>query len=562
MFIRFVIFCVCLFYLLMPDVVFGQATPIFNKYKETFKHPDVHQHLPPVLEAFKDPEKQGFLLPVLIGRFAERPRYIRSFYPQTHDSILALLILDDQFQALFKDAQFHTLVQNPSEVDSLIRWIRNTTPHPREGGASCPVLPEPEPSRATTLAIVSGSPQEAPPGTSLTDRFVVIVLDQHGDPFDQTPVTFKVTKGKGSLSRTRVIPNEAGHASTNLTLGPDAGANWVWVEASVVGISQKQVFTANAIIPDPDPEPSRATTLMIVSGSAQEGPLGEKLEKPFIVEVRDQYDKALPGITVAFQITKTEGMGGKLSSTRVDTDKDGRAQTFLTLGSSLGENSVEASIVGMPQTFTANAIIPADVNRDGRVSIADIVTVSQNLRKPVSEQPQADVNGDGKISLADLASVASYIANARSGAAAAPGHQAVRLDATTVQTWLRLAQVEDDGSLAFREGIANLERLLASLVPKQTALLANYPNPFNPETWIPYRLSEASDVTVTIYSMSGSPVRTLALGHRSAGLYQHKSRAAYWDGRNEFGEPVASGLYFYTLTAGDFTATRKMLIRK
>ena len=104
---------------------------------------------------------------------------------------------------------------------------------------------------------------------------------------------------------------------------------------------------------------------------------------------------------------------------------------------------------------------------------------------------------------------------------------------------------------------------LASLgILKESVLLANYPNPFNPETWIPYQLSEPAEVTVSIYSVNGSLIRTLALGHQSAGVYQSKSRAAYWDGRNAFGERVASGLYFYTLTAGDFTATRKMLIRK
>ncbi|MDD9975190.1 MAG: T9SS type A sorting domain-containing protein [Candidatus Poribacteria bacterium] len=95
-----------------------------------------------------------------------------------------------------------------------------------------------------------------------------------------------------------------------------------------------------------------------------------------------------------------------------------------------------------------------------------------------------------------------------------------------------------------------------------TALLANYPNPFNPETWIPYRLAAAADVTLTIYDINGQVVRQLALGHQAAGMYQTRSRAAYWDGRNAFGEPVASGVYFYTLTAGNFTATRKMLILK
>ena len=101
-----------------------------------------------------------------------------------------------------------------------------------------------------------------------------------------------------------------------------------------------------------------------------------------------------------------------------------------------------------------------------------------------------------------------------------------------------------------------------SRVPETTALLPNYPNPFNPETWIPYRLAESAEVTLSIYSLNGNRVRTLALGHQSAGFYESRSRAAYWDGRNAIGERVASGVYFYTLTAGDFAATGKMLILK
>ena len=106
---------------------------------------------------------------------------------------------------------------------------------------------------------------------------------------------------------------------------------------------------------------------------------------------------------------------------------------------------------------------------------------------------------------------------------------------------------------------ANFEELR---VPKETSLLPNYPNPFNPETWIPYQLASPADVSISIYAANGQLVRTLDLGHQSVGIYESRSRAAYWDGRNALGEPVASGVYFYTLTVGDFTATRKMLIRK
>ena len=99
-----------------------------------------------------------------------------------------------------------------------------------------------------------------------------------------------------------------------------------------------------------------------------------------------------------------------------------------------------------------------------------------------------------------------------------------------------------------------------SEIPEETTLMPNYPNPFNPETWIPYQLAEPAEVMLTIYSTDGKLVRTIALGHQPAGVYESKSRAAYWDGKNEISERVASGTYFYTLKAGDFAATRKMLI--
>ena len=137
-----------------------------------------------------------------------------------------------------------------------------------------------------------------------------------------------------------------------------------------------------------------------------------------------------------------------------------------------------------------------------------------------------------------------------------------RLTPEGVQQALEMLRAHNDGSLALQRGIAALEHLLVSLTPKETTLLANYPNPFNPETWIPYHLAAPADVTLRIYSTDGKRVRTLALGPQPAGLYESKSRAAYWDGRNGLGERAASGVYFYTLTAGDFTATRKMLIRK
>jgi len=99
-------------------------------------------------------------------------------------------------------------------------------------------------------------------------------------------------------------------------------------------------------------------------------------------------------------------------------------------------------------------------------------------------------------------------------------------------------------------------------VPRQSLLLQNYPNPFNPETWIPYQLREPAEVVIRIYNANGQLVRTLSLGQRSAGFYLGRTRAAYWDGHNDAGEKVASGIYFYQIKAGDFSSTRRMLVLK
>ena len=199
-----------------------------------------------------------------------------------------------------------------------------------------------------------------------------------------------------------------------------------------------------------------------------------------------------------------------------------------------------------------------DVNRDGRVSILDLILVAQQLGKRVTAGSAVDVNGDGVVSILDLIRVTQGIA----GSPAAPSVGTKSVDAATIEAWIAQARLEDDGALAFKQGIENLENLLASLIPEETALLHNYPNPFNPETWISYQLAHAADVTLTIYDMNGQVVRRLALGHQAAGMYRSRSRAVYWDGRNHLGESVASGLYFYTLTAGEFSATRRMLILK
>ena len=209
----------------------------------------------------------------------------------------------------------------------------------------------------------------------------------------------------------------------------------------------------------------------------------------------------------------------------------------------------------------------ADINNDGVVNILDLVLVASQFG---TTGPSAvDLNGDNTVNIQDLV----LVANALGDVAAAPS--AKQPTAALVNTWVQLAQQNESvrwversetrhlpEGFSYDRGIQVLEQLARALTPETTALFANYPNPFNPETWIPYQLSKPADVTVTIYASDGSVVRTLVLGHQAAGMYKSQTHAAYWDGKNELGESVASGLYFYTLTAGEFTATRRMLILK
>jgi hypothetical protein len=110
------------------------------------------------------------------------------------------------------------------------------------------------------------------------------------------------------------------------------------------------------------------------------------------------------------------------------------------------------------------------------------------------------------------------------------------------------------------KGYIEVNLQMEDIVPDKTALLQNYPNPFNPETWIPFQLAKDSDVVIAIFNLQGQMIRRLDIGHKQAGLYLSKGRAAYWDGQNETGEQVASGVYFYTIDAGGFRGTRRMVI--
>ena len=211
--------------------------------------------------------------------------------------------------------------------------------------------------------------------------------------------------------------------------------------------------------------------------------------------------------------------------------------------------------------FKLITVNPNDVTKDGRVDINDLVAVARDYGKTGSRA--TDVNNDKRVDIKDLTAVAKAVNPNFAAPTLAQEITTLPFTAKEIQQWIQDAKKQGVDA----EGIATLEQLLTAVLhqanpPKETALLANYPNPFNTETWIPYQLAKPAEVTVSIHAADAKLVRTLELGQLPASVYQDKDRAAYWDGKNEQGGSVASGVYFYTLKAGEFSATRKMLIRK
>ncbi|MDE0301350.1 MAG: SUMF1/EgtB/PvdO family nonheme iron enzyme [Candidatus Poribacteria bacterium] len=206
-----------------------------------------------------------------------------------------------------------------------------------------------------------------------------------------------------------------------------------------------------------------------------------------------------------------------------------------------------------------------DVNSDGAVNLLDFMLVASEFGQPVPSQSTPDVNLDGLVDVADLTLVASHIVEDDVPTAAPSGkmhysqHQLANMR-NALDSMEALAD-PSPGMLIAREFLRDWLRPIPTIVTA-TKLLSNYPNPFNPETWIPYQLSADVDVQILIYDVSGTLVRLLEIGNKKAGVYDLKSKAAYWDGKTENGEPVSSGLYFYQLRAGEFTSVKRMVVIK
>ena len=447
----------------------------------------------------------------------------------------------------------------------------------------------------------------------------------NNNPVHGIGVTFEVVGGGGKVSSDgTTITNKQGYAQVSLTLGPQEGENKVW--ASVVGVSKRRLFTAKAVAPkekEPDlywinggntlwyrdASGKEDTLLQLENDSMPTGNLALDMNNRRVYwtemllsgggRIRSvSLDDATVGkvIEVKKILAKPRGITVDAMGNRIYwTTDNGKIQRINVNSSGPIKSSFDGNFIeGLDSPvhiafdaergklyWTEGASIKC-VDPDKLANKSDVVSRESGQLGGIAVVDDVvywteQTNGLGTVrSVKSAGSGAKLLAVTESihaGIAVNPGKkvywtttagniQSVPIDA--IQTVV----TREEGSITgialggtAAPGAAGAPSL-SPIVSAENTLLANYPNPFNPETWIPYQLSASADVSISIYSVNGHLVRQLELGHQSAGVYRSRSRAAYWDGRNTFGERVASGLYFYTLTAGDFTATRKMLIRK
>ena len=211
----------------------------------------------------------------------------------------------------------------------------------------------------------------------------------------------------------------------------------------------------------------------------------------------------------------------------------------------------------------------ADINKDSFIDVNDAGLIITHLRKnPDQFDPDLDVNKDKIVDISDVFVIIDiiydYLCEVKEEKLEvnnAPSKLTQSYQGT-VQNLLNVVREINDGSLEYKHRIDMLEQLFIMKIPRRTILLANYPNPFNPETWIPYQLAHDSDVNIKIYNSAGMLIRQFDIGYQRAGDYTSQNLAVHWDGRSDIGERVASDVYFYTFFSKDYTATRRMVILK
>ncbi|MDI6793681.1 MAG: T9SS type A sorting domain-containing protein, partial [bacterium] len=269
------------------------------------------------------------------------------------------------------------------------------------------------------------------------------------------------------------------------------------------------------------------------------------------IVARDSLDQPISLHPAGSEIIIKKGSAGQLLVWPGDTNNDGAvdARDILPIGlywkaQSQPRESASSRWVSQPAVaWEVTGAAYADANGDGIVDARDVLPIGMNWHSSIS----TDNSWPSTINNPQSRVPTKWVCNPQLVEPLRAMYEAL----------------EDTSYLELKEALAEYIKLaISNQVPARTQLLQNYPNPFNPDVWIPFRLAEEAEVTIAVYNLAGQLVKTINPGKLSAGSYLSRDRAVYWDGLDEKGKEVSSGIYLYQLKAGSFTGTRKMIILK
>ena len=441
--------------------------------------------------------------------------------------------------------------------------------------------------------------------SSITVAVYIQNVDEPGDP--ESPgrnIGFAFKEGNNT---TRSIPENAA-SGTNIgepVVAPDTGATTYRFGRS----PDTAYFTVDANTGQLQTKAplnywKRSTYMVTVIATDGNGNIANIRVRVDVTKVFEEFINVAPvftdGSSTTRSVAENTASSTNIGSAVAATDADGDGITYSLGGTDAGSFSIDSG-TGQLQTNAAldyeekstyTVTVTVDDGWGGGASIAVTINVADVNEAPVFTEgssttrqvpvgspinthvgsPVSATDPEGRTitySLggtdADKFSIDSSTGQIKVAAKFTPRTIPLQVGQAPLQFVVTITATDDTVTDTIKVTITGTHPQQAPTsqrAPTKTVLLPNYPNPFNPETWIPYQLSKSAQVTLTIYNVKGERVRQFALGHQSAGSYRSKSRAIHWDGRNQFGEKVATGVYFYQFTAGSFTATRRMLIIK
>ena len=577
------VFTVCIFYGLMPNPALGQgvslAQQVLRKHNRTLQRADVREVLPQILEGLKAPDTQALLNPRTINAVVNNPDLLPIFIPDIEPRFVALLKRDQELKNFLRDPLVQRLLQSPAAIDELAGLL----------GIGAEFRPQDLPAQQIYNQAIHSVVWIATLGDGRFGKGSGVVIDK---------------------TRRLVVTNEHVVRNTELisVFFPfrqngdwvrDEGfyfEHWEWLDrrgfhADGRGVARNKRNDLAIVQLDHLPVTAREIKHDFTRNVEDSMRRGDK------VHILGNPGNRLWNWTQGTFLRPQQVCLMKDGPLVGCLELEGDAEPGNSGGPVLNGQGVLIGILtgGMPETLSLAS--PArNIRALRKTGPANLVIAPPQRAHPkrvfkirnhtgvtVHYQIKWSNRNDWKSNSLETGFIRTHWSGGQQVPANYPKIQfdhiegdqrftgkTYRLETVLLvgentagaPTYVFRYNHRGDRLDLYRDRDVGAAPALSKTVPKENALFANYPNPFNPETWIPYQLATPANVKVAIYAADGTLVRTLALGPQVAGMYQSKGRAVYWDGRNALGEPVSSGVYFYTLTAGEFRATRKLLIRK